>query len=210
MTGLSPYLIALPAAYLLGSIPFGVIIGKLWAGIDIRTVGSGNSGATNALRTLGAVPALIVLIADLAKGVIAVLIADLLSDSPMAASLAGLAVVVGHSWPVFAGFRGGRGVATGGGALFMLSPVAGLVSMVGVVVAGVSRYVSLGSIVGTVAGLGALVVLAALGSIEAEYLVFGFPTAALILARHQANINRLMRGEESRINLKARVAARNP
>lgn len=209
MTGPAPYLIAVPAAYLLGSVPFGVIIGKLWAGIDIRTVGSGNSGATNALRTLGVVPALIVLIADLAKGVVAVLIANLLADSALVTSLAGLGVVVGHSWPVFAGFRGGRGVATGAGALYMISPIVGIASMVGVIVAGVSRYVSLGSIVGTVAGLSALVVLAALGDIEAEYLAFGLPTALLIVARHQANIYRLMRGEEHRIDLKARAVARN-
>ncbi|MBI4218968.1 MAG: glycerol-3-phosphate 1-O-acyltransferase PlsY [Chloroflexi bacterium] len=210
MTGISEFLIVLPIAYLLGSIPFGVITGKLWAGIDIRTLGSGNSGATNALRTLGAVPALIVLIADLAKGVIAVLIAELVSDSAMLASLAGLAVIVGHSWPVFARFRGGRGVATGVGALFMLSPVAGLVATIGVPVAAASRYVSLGSIVGTVFGLGALIIIAALGRTEPEYLVYGFPAAVLIIARHQANISRLMRGEEHRIDLKARAAARNP
>src|SRR3990172_3135336 len=113
MTVLWPYLVALPMAYLLGSIPFGVIVGKLWGGIDIRTVGSRNSGATNVLRMLGPSPAVLVLAGDLAKGAVAVLIARMVSDSPLVTSLAASAAVAGHSWPVFAGFRGGRGVATG-------------------------------------------------------------------------------------------------
>ncbi|MBM3958706.1 MAG: glycerol-3-phosphate 1-O-acyltransferase PlsY [SAR202 cluster bacterium] len=199
MTGPWPYLVALPAAYLVGSIPFGVLVGRLWAGIDIRTVGSGNSGATNMLRSVGPVPAALVLLADLGKGVAAVLIARFVSDSSLVASLAATVAIAGHSWPVFARFRGGRGVATGVGALFLVSWVAGTFALIGLVVVIVSRYVSLGSIVGTTAGLLALVVLAALGSLDPEYLIFGFIGAGVILVRHHSNIGRLLRGEEHRL-----------
>jgi len=199
MTGPWPYLVALPAAYLVGSIPFGVLVGRLWAGIDIRTVGSGNSGATNMLRSVGPVPAALVLLADLGKGVAAVLIARFVSDSSLVASLAATVAIAGHSWPVFARFRGGRGVATGVGALFLVSWVAGAFALIGLVVVIVSRYVSLGSIVGTTAGLLALVVLAALGSLDPEYLIFGFIGAGVILVRHHSNIGRLLRGEEHRL-----------
>lgn len=202
MTGLWPYAIVLPVAYLLGSVPFGVIVGKLWAGIDIRTVGSGNSGATNVLRSIGPVPAGLVLAGDLAKGVVAVLVARAVSDSPLVASLAGTAAVAGHSWPLFAGFRGGRGVATGAGALFLISPIAGGIALIGIIVMAVSRYVSLGSIVGAVAGIVAIIVLAATGNLDPAYLLFGFIATGLIIARHHANIGRLMRGEEHRLGLR--------
>jgi glycerol-3-phosphate acyltransferase PlsY len=208
MTGPWPYAVALPVAYLLGSIPFGVIIGKLWAGIDIRTVGSGNSGATNVFRTLGLAPAALVLAGDLAKGIAAVLIARLVSDSPLIASLAATAAVAGHSWPAFAGFRGGRGVATGAGALFLLSPIAGAAALIGLVVVAVFRYVSLGSIVGTTAGMLAVVVLATAGKLDPAYLLFGVIAAILIIARHQANIGRLLRGEEHRLELRLTPGSR--
>lgn len=202
MTGPWPYVVALPAAYLLGSIPFGVMVGKLWAGIDIRTVGSGNSGATNVLRTLGLAPAALVLAGDLAKGIAAVLIASLVSDSALVTSLAATAAVAGHSWPAFAGFRGGRGVATGAGALFLVSPIAGAAALIGIVVVAAFRYVSLGSIVGTAAGTLAIAVLAATGNLHPAYLIFGIIAAVLIIARHHANIGRLLRGEENRLDLR--------
>ena len=202
MTGPWPYVIALPAAYLIGSIPFGVIVGKIWAGIDIRTVGSGNSGATNTLRNLGPLPAALVLAGDVAKGIAAMVIARLLSDSPLVASLAATAAVAGHSWPAFAGFRGGRGVATGAGALFIISPIAGAFALIGLVVVAVSRYVSLGSIVGTTAAVVAIIVLAVAGRLEPAYVFFGVVAATLIIARHQANIGRLLRGEEHRLDLR--------
>ena len=120
------YLILVPLAYLLGSVPFGLIAGRLVANVDVRDYGSGKIGMTNVLRTSGKTAAAVVLLLDMGKGVLAVFIARLFFDSYGAEAAAALAVLFGHNWPVFIKFRGGRGTASGWGGLLILSPIAGL------------------------------------------------------------------------------------
>src|SRR5688572_20308914 len=112
-----PILIAAVSGYLIGSIPIGVLVGKLLGGIDVRDYGSGKTGFTNSLRVLGLRRSLPVFLGDLAKGALAASLPLLYSDDPWTRAAGGLAAVVGHIWPVFAGFRGGRGILTGAGVL---------------------------------------------------------------------------------------------
>ena len=152
------YVIFVAIGYLLGSVPFGVIAGRVVGGVDVRQYGSGSTGTTNVLRTVGRRAAVAVLLLDMGKSVVAVLLARLLTDSDGVEVATALAAIAGHIWPVFAGFRGGKGISVGWSALFVLSPISGLVAtLVGVPVIAVSRYVSLGSIIGSSLSLGMLV-----------------------------------------------------
>lgn len=196
---------ALVVAYLLGSAPTGVLVGRLLRGVDIRTYGSGSSGSTNVLRTLGPRAAAIVVLADIVKGAGAVLIALAFTGSePLAMAMAGVAVVAGHSWPVFSGFRGGRGVMTGWGVMVVLSPIAAGVAALGFIVLAITRYASAGSLLGTAAAGIALLVLAGFGQIPAAYSIFAVGGAAMIIGRHLPNIVRLAKGTESRLESRPR------
>ena len=125
------YLILIPVCYLLGSIPFGLIAGRLFKRIDVRDHGSGSTGMTNVIRTVGYPVGAFVLLLDMGKGVGAVALARYGLNAPEAAqAAAALAAIAGHNWPVFIGFRGGRGTATGWGALLLIWPIAGLVASV--------------------------------------------------------------------------------
>ena len=212
MSGPWPYLIAIPVAYLLGAIPIGVLAGRLSRGIDVRRYGSGSAGATNVLRTLGVPIAVPVLVLDGGKGALAVLIAGWVGGSDIVVPLAALAVVAGHSWPVFVGFKGGKSVITGLGAMVVLNPIAGAVALVGVLVAATTRYVSVGSVAGATASLVCALVLVALGSMPPLYLIFGFGGFAVIVFRHWENMARVARGEEHRIGRPSRPrrAGRTP
>jgi len=211
-------IVVLVAAYFVGAIPSGVIVGRLWRGVDIRSYGSGGSGATNVARTLGSKAGGAVLAMDVGKGVIVTVIAVLLSDEAWLLATAGTIAVLGHMFPVYIKFKGGKGVATGLGALFVISPVAGIIAMVGVAIAVLTRYVSLGSIMGSSLSLGLLAILSGfevsiLGTQHDRwYLVFAIPVALLILWRHQPNIDRLAKGDESRLENKPnpRRAQRTP
>ena len=211
MSGPWPYLIALPVAYLLGAIPVGLVAGKVARGVDVRRYGSGSAGATNVLRTLGIPTAAPVLILDGGKGALAVLIAGWVGGSDIVRALAAVMVVAGHSWPVFAGFRGGKSVITALGAMFVLSPIAGGCSLLGLGVGAASRYVSLGSVVGATAAAVCLLVLAGLGSVPLVYLAFGFGGFAVILIRHWENMVRIVQGREGRLGRPSRPRrARRP
>ena len=185
--------------YLLGSIPTGLLMGRLH-GIDVRDYGSGKTGFTNALRLLGLRAAALVMAVDVAKGAAPVQIGHFLFDEPWAAALGGIAAVAGHTWPVFAGFRGGRGVATTFGAFFAMAPLAALplLAVAGAVLAA-TRYVSLMSITGTAVGFLALIAFVAAGLVPAEYLLFGAVVTAAIEFNHIGNIRRLLAGTEPKL-----------
>jgi len=186
------------AAYLLGSVPFGIVMARLFGLGDLRKIGSGNIGATNVLRTGNKPAAALTLILDAGKGGIAVLIARALFAED-AAQVAGFAAFFGHCFPVFLGFRGGKGVATFLGTLLALFWPAGLAAcLTWLVVAGVGRYSSLAALVAAVLSpLWAYL----LGRPEAVLLCILL--AALIVLRHRENIRRLRDGTESRIGQKS-------
>jgi len=193
------------AAYLLGSIPLGYWIPRATRGIDIRTVGSGNPGFTNVYRAVGPVQGVIVLVADIAKGAAAVLLARAAGGGAAVIALAGALAVAGHIWSLFLRFRGGKGVATAAGVLFSILPVeAGLALAVFLVVLAAGRYVSLGSITAAVSFPVWVLVLRsrAPGGVEIPYLALALLIAALIVLRHRQNVKRLLAGTESRFSLR--------
>ena len=196
--------ITLALAYLIGSTPSGVIVTRLWRGVDIRSYGSGSTGTTNVLRTLGPKAAVLVFVLDVAKGAAAVAVARLLDVPHLAVALAGALVVVGHMWPVFARFRGGKGVATGLGVLIFLWWPIGISSFLGAVIASATRFVSVGSLVGATTGVTFLAVLIVRGDVEIEYLAFSVPVCVLIYIRHAENIGRLIKGTERRLTFGAK------
>jgi glycerol-3-phosphate acyltransferase PlsY len=194
--------IVVAAGYLLGALPFSVWIARA-RGVDVRRVGSGNPGATNVLRAAGRGPGLLALACDVAKGVVAVLLARLLGLSPAWWGWAALAAVYGHVFSVFLRFRGGKGVATAAGALGAVSPLAlGAAVSVFVAAVGLTRYVSLGSMLGAVAFPVALWWLAPAeldGEARTALLVSSSLIALLVLVRHRANLQRLLAGTENKL-----------
>lgn len=185
------------AAYLLGSVPFGIVMARLFGLGDLRKIGSGNIGATNVLRTGNKLAAALTLILDAGKGGIAVLIARALFAED-AAQVAGFAAFLGHCFPVFLGFRGGKGVATFIGTLLALWWPAGIgACLIWLIVAGLTRYSSLAALVAAVL---TPVVVQATGRVEA--VVLCVLLAALIVTRHRENIQRLQAGTESKIGKK--------
>ncbi len=197
--------LAIVIAYLLGSIPFSYLAGKT-RGIDLRRVGSGNLGAANAFRALGRNLGIAVLVADVGKGVLAVVIARALTDDPWPAIAAG-AAMAGHVFPVWMRFKGGKGVAVGGGAVIALMPLASVILLsLWLVVAVVSRYTSLASITAAVA---AVPLVWAMDYPRAD-VVFTAIAAAAVLLLHRGNIARLLQGRENRIELRRREPRGEP
>ncbi len=197
--------LAVGAAYIIGSIPFGFILSRLYKQIDIRSHGSGNIGATNVLRLLGWPAALLVLLLDAGKGTAAVLLARALSGNETGFVLAAaLAVLVGHCFPLFLKFKGGKGAATGIGLLIPLSGyVCASAVLLAVVVIALTRYVSLGSIIGALS----VPFLFLLFKFEPLYIIFGAAMALLVILRHHENIRRLIGGTESKFGQKIDPAA---
>ena len=191
-----PVLLVL-AAYLLGSISFAVLVVRKKTGQDIRAAGSGNAGATNVLRAHGKKLAILVAILDVAKGAAAVFLMRLVTADPRWAAAAGFAAVVGHVFPVFYSFRGGKGVATAVGAFAVLSPLALLVCLgLFVAIVAATRYVSLGSVVSM-----ALLPAVAGGLFGASRAIVtaAAATALLVIAKHLENLKRLARGTERKL-----------
>ena len=186
--------------YLLGSVQTGLIVGRLRGGIDVREYGSGKTGFTNSLRSMGLKWALVVLAGDLLKGATPVVVGRFFLDDPWAAAAGGAGAVVGHTWPVFAGFRGGRGVATAFGAFLAVSPPAALaVVAAAALVLAATRLVSLMSVLGVATGFVVLVTLVVVDRLSPEYLLFGVLAFAFVELNHVGNIRRLVAGTEPKL-----------
>lgn len=192
--------VAVVVGYLLGSIPIGLIVSRLAGGVDVRDYGSGKTGFTNSLRVLGLKRSLPVFVGDFGKGLTAALLPLLWSDDPWARALGGLAAVCGHIWPLFAGFRGGRGVLTGAGVLFALSPLAVFAGMpIPLLVLWRTRYMSLTSMLACFAAAFGFVLLAQGGFLPWAYAFAAVAGAALIIVLHHDNIARLRAGTEPKL-----------
>ena len=196
--------------YLLGSIPFGVIISRRSAGVDVRDYGSGKTGATNVARVAGRKAAVLVTILDALKGLLAVVFAGLIFGGgwlvESAQVLAALAAIAGHKWPVFIKFKGGRGVASFFGGLLALCPPAALFGLgVLVLAASLTRYASLGSIAGAVGTYAILVPLTIINGFPIEYLAYTLIGAIFIIVMHRDNISRLLSGTERKIGEKVEL-----
>jgi glycerol-3-phosphate acyltransferase PlsY len=202
-------------AYLLGSIPFGLIIGKLKSGVDIRKQGSGKTGATNLMRVAGTKLGVLTIVLDVVKAAVAVTLATVIIGrgsgiltigsmsinwQHIAQVLAGLAAVAGHTWPIFAKFRGGRGVTAYFGTLFAIFPPAGIFGAEVVAIAALgSRHMSLGSLLGAFAACCLMIPMAILYNFPIIYLAYGLVVTALLAYQHQDNIKRLRQGTERRL-----------
>lgn len=190
-------------AYFLGSIPVGWIVARLFFKTDIRSKGSGNIGATNALRQFGTAVGLIVLLLDMSKGIIAVLLAkSIYGSGAMMVVICGLLAILGHVFPIWLKFKGGKGVATAAGVFIALTPISLLIALlVFIVVVAITRYVSLGSIMGALSLL-AVNVISIFRQPHKDYalLILVVLIVAMIIYKHKENITRLIRGNENKIS----------
>jgi acyl phosphate:glycerol-3-phosphate acyltransferase len=193
---------AIGVAYLLGSIQSGLLIGRVFYGVDPRNFGSRRTGATNVLRTMGKKAAVAVVLLDFSKGALAVALAKwLLPAEPWAHVLAAFAVAAGHNWPVFFGFRGGKGVVVSGIATAVLYwPIFAVLVPVGLLVVWRTRYVSLGSMSGAIAAPIAAAYFYSQGMMpQPEYVIYCVIAGALVVLTHRENIARLLAGTENRL-----------
>ena len=195
------YATLLPLAYLLGSIPWGYFFLHWRRGLDIRDHGSGRTGMSNVLRTGGGRVAAVVLLLDLSKGVLVVLLSRELIGTTGAEVAAGLLALVGHNWPVFLNFRGGRGIATGLGGLSVMAPIpAAIAAAAFIPVTLISRYLSLGSITCVLAACVSLAALTLIGNMySSTYSWYSLIAGGIILWQHRDNIQRLLQGTERRL-----------
>jgi acyl phosphate:glycerol-3-phosphate acyltransferase len=206
MTGIPGAAILVVLGYLIGALPFGLLVGRLAGGVDLREHGSGRIGATNALRTVGLAGAVITFLLDVAKGVVAVLLVGWLyragppGSPPWVAAGAGIAAVAGHIRSVFIGFQGGRGVATFAGTMLATAPWAAAILLpLGAVIVWRSRFVSLGSLTGVLLAPVVTVVLVLLGQATWAAVALALGGATLVTVAHRDNIARLRAGTERRL-----------
>ncbi|HEX7057613.1 MAG TPA: glycerol-3-phosphate 1-O-acyltransferase PlsY [Bacilli bacterium] len=196
-------LVCVIICYLLGSVIFSIVIGKLWKGVDIRKHGSGNAGATNALRVMGKVPALLIFALDIAKGVLGVWIGTWVApDDYYVRVICGLAVIIGHNWPVFFRFKGGKGIATTIGIVATLSFWPGFAAgIIGILAIILTRYVSLGSLLFT----GLFPITAWVMGARHEIVLASLAIMVLAFWRHKSNIRKLLSGKENKLGAKRTV-----
>jgi glycerol-3-phosphate acyltransferase PlsY len=197
----------LALAYLSGAVPYGVVFGKLFKKTDLRKVGSGSTGTTNALRAYGPKISVAVMLCDILKGALPVLVARGFEASPWVIAAVAVLTVVGHCWSPFIEFDGGKGVATGGGALIALQPWVAFALLLMIAIVWWTRYVSLGSIV-TASAIGVALSVAAIWNHEEPAIaIAAVIIAAIIVWRHKGNIKRLLEGSERRISFRSNGTA---
>ena len=196
-------------AYLIGSVNFSVIISKRVAGCDVREKGSGNAGTTNMLRSVGKGAAAITLICDILKGVVAIGIAMLLGsiipnvDKALLVQIAGIFVIIGHTFPVFFKFKGGKGIATSLGILLMINWQIGLICLVfALVLMALTRMVSLGSVAAAILYPVLTLFITEHYLVPGSYLIFSIIVAVIVLFNHRSNIKRILTGTENKISFK--------
>ncbi len=206
---MATYIIVSIIAYLLGSISFSIIISKKMAGFDVREKGSGNAGATNVLRSVGKKAAILTLICDCLKGVLAILVAFVVGkisknlDESLLIQLAGVFVILGHTFPVFFKFKGGKGVATSLGVLLMTNWQIGLICLVfALVLMALTRFVSLGSIGAAILFPVLTVFIHTNYLVNGNYIIFAIILAVLVVFNHRTNVQRLLAGKENKLSFK--------
>ena len=208
---MAAYIIVGIVAYLIGSISFSVIFSKKMAGFDVREKGSGNAGATNMLRSVGKKAAVLTLLCDALKGVIAIIFAIIVgaiakeSDKALLVQIAGILVVVGHTYPVFFGFKGGKGVATALGVLLMTNWKIGLICLVfALVLMALTKIVSVGSVVAAVLFPVLVLFMHTNYTISegSSYFVYSIILAVIVLFNHRSNIKRILSGTENKLSFK--------
>ena len=207
MTSIFAYALVGLAGYLVGSISSGYLVGKLYRNVDLRDVGSGSTGATNTFRTLGPGAGLLVAILDILKGALAVVFAQLVfpdanAGRPLAEAIAAVGAVAGHCWPVTLRGRGGRGVATGFGALLFVATPAWATAVAAFAVAlALTRMVSVGSLASVVGALVGYLLFTATGWLAFHWATLAFIVVggAIVFVRHLPNIQRIVRGSEPRV-----------
>ena len=207
---MAAYIIVAIIAYLIGSINFSVLISKKMAGFDVREKGSGNAGTTNMLRSVGKKAAVITLVCDILKGVVSIVIAIIVGniaknlDRELLLQIAGIAVVLGHTFPIFFGFKGGKGVATSLGVLLMSNWQIGLICLVfALVLMALTKMVSLGSI--SAAILFPVLILFMPHTaylVDGNYIIYSILIAVLVVFNHRANVKRLLNGTENKLDFK--------
>ena len=204
------YIIVAIIAYLLGSISFSVIISKKVAGFDVRQKGSGNAGTTNVLRSVGKKAAIITLICDVLKGVVAILVAYLVGlivkdlNNSLLIQIAGIAVIVGHTFPIFFQFKGGKGIATALGVLLITNWNIGLICLVfALVLMILTRIVSLGSLAAAVLFPVLVMFMPSQAYlVSGNYVIYSIIIAVLVIFNHRANVKRLLNGTENKLDFK--------
>lgn len=196
-------------AYCLGSINFSIIISRKMAGFDVREKGSGNAGTTNMLRTVGKKAAAITLICDILKGVVAILLAYAFgkivedANAPLLIQIAGVAVIIGHTFPVFFGFKGGKGIATSLGILLMVNYEIGLICLIfALLVMALTKTVSIGSIMAAILFPVLTLVIHDKYIVGDNYIIFGIIVALIVIYNHRENIKRIVSGNENKLTLK--------
>lgn len=209
------YIIVLIIAYLIGSISFSIIFSKKFAGFDIRDKGSKSSGATNVLRTIGKKAALITLVCDILKGIVPVLLAVLIGNIAnhfgagvkleYLVQIAGIFAIIGHTFPIYFGFKGGKGVATSLGLVLIINWQIGLICLVfALLVMAVTRMVSLGSIATAI--LFPVLTIFKIGSeyyiVSGKYIAFSIILALIVIFNHRTNIKRILTGTENKLSFK--------
>ena len=203
------YIVVAILSYLIGSINFSIIISKKVAGFDVREKGSGNAGTTNMLRTVGKKAALITLVCDILKGVISILLALLIgkiakeANNSILVQIAGILVIIGHTFPIFFKFKGGKGVATAVGVLLTTNWQIGLICLIfGLVLIALTRMVSLGSI--TAAILFPILILFIKSNyiVEGNYFIYSLNIAVMVVFNHRENVKRLLSGTENKLSFK--------